>query len=309
MATELCRPRIDGELSGRRRNNLIFYLLRIIDIVYDFQLFQISSSRVHHSAATLDWPLHMRPLQGRHPSPDQDTSDMRTSRTTRHFNVDKSSLMGIVRELQGDIIHNRIRHGEVVNEDHVRVRYGVDAPVARDIIGQLVTQHFLKFEHEHGGNIAIFHYYEAINLTEQRGLGECLALRFSMRTIQPKDFAVCHRLLNRFEDAGSIEDRILFHKQFFSVLYGAWGRETIEDGTQTYIARYAKYLRLFWLDKNRLAKYQQELRGILQLCEQGDVDQACTELWKQIRDVEKFLIDELRTVERGMMSEVGLFST
>lgn len=234
---------------------------------------------------------------------------MKNSKPTCHVNVDTFALIGIVRELQDDIIHNRIRHGEVVNEGHVRVRYSVDAPVARDIVQQLVTQHFLKFEHKNGGNIAVFHFYEAINLTEQRGLGECLALRFSMRTIQPKDFAVCHRLLNRFEDAGSIEDKILFHKKFFSVLYGAWGRETIENGTQTYIARYAKYLRLFWLDTNRLASYQQSLRDILKLCEQGDVDEACTELWKQIRGVEEFLIEKLRTVERGMMSEAGLFPT
>lgn len=223
-------------------------------------------------------------------------------------NAETSSLTSevVVKEMCDEILSNTIRHGEVVDEEFIRKRYGVKKGVASDVVRQLLVQNFLKFEPEHGGNVVMFHFYEAINLSEHRSLGECLALRFVLRTITPDNISECNRLLDRLEGAASEGEKALIHAEFFRNLYCEWLRGDPKSSLALCIANYTKYLRFLWLDPEKFERYRQDLRILMQFCERRDAEGACKKLSEQIHDIQSFLVEELRTTDRGMMSVVGL---
>ncbi len=210
---------------------------------------------------------------------------------------DRSTSMVLVDALRQEIIRGHLAPGVRLRQDAVATRFGVSQTVAREAFKDLVRESLLVAEPRRGVSVALMSPLEADEMTRLRTLVESQALAWAIPNMGREDFDSAERLMDQLDAADSIDDLIALNAQFHRVLYVQCQRARTLLMIETLRLGFERYLRFTWQSTSHLRQSQQEHRMLVRLCQQRDIEGACSLLRHHISATGVVLVDSLKKLD------------
>lgn len=188
-------------------------------------------------------------------------------------------LLGALRE---QILHGQLKPGERLMQDAVATRFRVSQTVAREAFRDLVQEGFLVSEPRRGVSVAAMTVEESDEITQLRCHIEAQALAWAIPRMTPAVLEAAEQTLKDLDKARSVNQMIELNARFHRTLYEPAARPRTLAMVETLRLSFERYLRFTWEATNHLDRSQQEHRQLLHLCQQGEVEQACSLLREHI---------------------------
>lgn len=196
--------------------------------------------------------------------------------------------------LREQILHGQLKPGERLMQDAVATRFRVSQTVAREAFRDLVQEGFLVSEPRRGVSVAAMTVEESDEITQLRCQIEAQALAWAIPRMTPAVFEAAERTLKELDKARSVNQMIQLNARFHRTLYEPAARPRTLTMVETLRLSFERYLRFTWESTNHLDRSQQEHRQLLDLCQQGAVEQACSLLREHIAATGAKLVESLQ---------------
>lgn len=211
----------------------------------------------------------------------------------------------IANDIRERILNGELVEGEVIRQEALADEYDVSRMPIREALKRLDAEGLVQFTTNRGASVTKHSLREIGEIFDLRILLEVDLFRRAIPLMGPKDFAACEAVLDRMEQAYDAEDIGKWgalNFEYHSALYAAAGRGLTHELLQRVNLQSDRYVRMHLSATPERGPIKQEHRDLLNLAQEGKIDEACATLAHHIARPKGHLL-ELVAAQRA--SEAG----
>ena len=200
----------------------------------------------------------------------------------------KTRTEQVVMQLREQILSGALKAGLPLRQATLAKGMGVSRIPVREALVQLEAEGLIDFEPHKGATVATMSRAMVDDLFELRVLIECELLAKSIPNMTTKDIKRATQNLNIMEEAWQQNDAVAIwsdmNTAFHMSLYQASNRPHTLEIARTLNHNSGRYVRMNLLLTGDKPRSKQEHRELLQLCQEGQIDEAVRLLRTHILD-------------------------
>lgn len=206
----------------------------------------------------------------------------------------KTRTQLVVEAIREKILHGEIKAGEPLRQAALAEELNVSRIPVREALLQLEAEGLVNFEPHKGATATEISATQVDEVFELRALLESQLLKYSLPKLTKEDMAEARSLIEMMENTND-HDAALgeMNYRFHNILYSRANRPHTLELADILIKNSLRFVRMHLTLAGGDERSQDEHLHLLKLCEDKDLDAACSYLKEHILSAKQDIIDLL----------------